>query len=165
MWKKILLILVVLPLLFVLFLWQVNPSWWQSMKAEWLAEFNAERAEAAANWRNDGLVFGRLNNQQACLEQSLSNFDGCTGFDCTVNYGRFLRACLETAQTSEGFCEAVPGFREEPTEDDKAWAKDECWGRNIRGEGCRLLMRQQQLFCGPAEDETAASLPKPESDG
>lgn len=164
MWKKILLALVVLPLLLVLFLWQVNPAWWQDVKTEWLAGFNAERAEAAARWRNDGLAFGRLNDQQTCLEQSLRNFDGCTGFECTVNHGRFLKACLETAASSDGFCQDVPAFRDEPTEDDKAWAKDECWGRNVRGEGCRLLMRQQQLFCSAAGETGAASMPPDTSD-
>jgi len=92
MWKKILLAVIALPLLLGLFLWLVQPVWWQAMKAEWLTEFNAERAEAAARWRNEGLAFGRLNDQQTCLEQTLTNFDGCTGFECTVNHGRFLKA-------------------------------------------------------------------------
>jgi hypothetical protein len=159
MLKKIILALILLPLLFILYLWQVNPVWWQQWQQEWLAEFNAEQAQAAQQWRGEGLAFGERNDQQTCLEHSLASFDGCTGFDCTVNHGRFLKACLETATVSEGFCDQVPGFRDEPTEDDKAWAKDECWERNIRGEGCRLLMRQQQLFCGPAEDDAEASLP------
>lgn len=157
MWKKILLAVMVLPLLLGLFLWQVQPAWWQAMKTEWLTEFNAERAEAAARWRNEGLEFGRLNDQQTCLEQTLTNFDGCTGFDCTVNHGRFLKACLETASASADFCEGVPEYREKPTEDDKSWAKDACWSRNIRGEGCRLLMRQQQLFCSAASKGDGAS--------
>lgn len=156
MWKKILLAAILLPLLLGLFLWLVQPLWWQAMKAQWLAEFNAERAEAAARWRNEGLAFGRLNDQQTCLEQTLTNFDGCTGFDCTVNHGRFLKACLETASPSVGFCDGVPEYREEPTEDDKSWAKHACWSRDIRGEGCRLLMRQQQLFCSAASGDGGA---------
>ncbi|MDY6890527.1 MAG: hypothetical protein SVU24_02855 [Pseudomonadota bacterium] len=158
--KKILLALVLLPLLCGLFLWQVNPGWWQALKSEWLAGFNAEHAQAAARWRNDGLAFGRQSDQQGCLERTLSRFDGCTGFDCTVNYGRFLRACLESARPSAGFCDAVPPFREEPSEDDKSWARHTCWGRNIRGEGCRLLLREQQLFCGIAEEEPKGTQPK-----
>lgn len=159
MWKKTALVLIVPPVLLALFLWQANPVWWQVMKAEWLTEFNAERAEAAAAWRNDGLAFGRLNDQQNCLEQSLRNFDGCTGFECTVNHGRYLKACLETAAVSPDFCAHVPEFRDKPTEDDKAWAKDECWSRNIRGEGCRLLVRQQQLFCSSREEAINTSSP------
>lgn len=156
MWKKILLAAILLPLLLGLFLWLVQPVWWQEMKAEWLADFNAERAAAAAQWRNEGLAFGRQSDQQTCLEQTLTNFDGCTGFDCTVNHGRFLKACLETASPSAGFCDGVPEYREEPTEDDKSWAKHACWSRDIRGEGCRLLMRQQQLFCSAASGDGGA---------
>lgn len=156
MLKKIILALVLLPLLAALFLWQVQPAWWQEMKAEWLTDFNSERAEQAAYWRDQGLTFGRGNGQNACLEKALMDFDGCTGFACTVNHGRFLKACLQSAETDAGFCDGVPAFREEPTEDDKTWAKHACWERNIRGEGCRLLMRQQQLFCSATGGSGAA---------
>ncbi|SIQ46743.1 hypothetical protein [Marinobacterium stanieri] len=161
MLKKIILALVLIPTLVGVFLWQVQPAWWVEAKAEWLADFNAEREELAATWRNDGLDFGRENAQAACLDKALNDFDGCTGFQCTVNHGRFLNACLETAAATENFCEGVPAFREEPTEDDKSWAKYACWDRNIRGEGCRLLMRQQQLFCsdGKAADASDAAAP------
>lgn len=155
MLKKIILALVLIPMLAGLLLWQVQPAWWQAIKAEWLADFNAERAEQATLWRDQGLSFGRGNGQTACLEKALSDFDGCTGFECTVNHGRFLRACLESAEPDAGFCDEVPLFREEPTEDDKTWAKHACWERNVRGEGCRLLMRQQQLFCGSAGESGA----------
>ncbi|PSL13883.1 hypothetical protein CLV44_11064 [Marinobacterium halophilum] len=151
--KKIILALVLIPLLAGVFLWQAEPLWWQEAKAEWLADFNADRAEQAMVWREQGLALGRSGDQAACLDRALTDFDGCTGFQCTVNYGRLLNACLETAAISEGFCEGVPAFRDQPTEDDKSWAKYTCWDRNIRGEGCRLLMRQQQLFCSAADGE------------
>lgn len=156
MLKKIILALVLIPVLAGLFLWQVQPVWWQEAKAEWLADFNAERAEQASNWRNEGLAFGREHDQNNCLEKALTEFDGCTGFDCTVNHGRYLKGCLEAAAPADGFCEGVPAFRDEPTEDDKKWAKYACWDRNIRGEGCRLLMRQQQLFCDSVGESEAA---------
>lgn len=158
MLKKIIWALVLLPALLGLFLWQVQPAWWLAAKAEWLADFNHERAEQAAAWRNDGRAFGQQQDQAACLSKALIEFDGCTGFQCTVNHGRFLRACLEAAAPSDAFCEGVPEFRDKPTEDDKSWAKYACWERNIRGEGCRLLMRQQQLFCSGGE---AVSEPEP----
>ncbi len=157
MLKKIILALVLIPVLAGVYVWQVEPAWWQAAKAEWLADFNTERAERAAAWRQDGLAFGRQHDQAACLDKALTEFDGCTGFACTVDHGRFLNACLETSAASEGFCAGVPAFREEPTEDDKKWAKYACWERNIRGEGCRLLMRQQQLFCSTAGERAAAA--------
>lgn len=161
MLKKIIWTLVLVPVLLGLFLWQVQPAWWLAAKAEWLADFNSERAELAASWRNDGLAFGRQQDQAACLTRALTDFDGCTGYQCTVNHGRFLRACLETAAPSEAFCDGVPAFRNELTEDDKSWAKYSCWERNIRGEGCRMLMRQQQLFCSGGSAVTES---EPESD-
>ncbi len=162
MLKKIILALVVIPALVAVFLWQVQPAWWLEAKQAWLSDFNAERAELAANWRNDGLAFGRANDQEACLTKALTEFDGCTGFQCTVDHGRFLNACLEVATASEGFCDGVPAFRDKPTEDDKSWAKYGCWDRNIRGEGCRLLMRQQQLFCsGGVAGDVAAKADAP----
>ncbi|MBV0933229.1 hypothetical protein [Marinobacterium weihaiense] len=157
MLKKIILALVLIPALLMLFLWQVQPAWWLTAKAQWLAEFNAERAEQTAHWRGLGTRLGQSADQAACLDRALTDFDGCTGFECTVNYGRFLNACLAVAAPADGFCEDVPAFREEPTEDDKTWAKHACWDRNIRGEGCRLLMRQQQLFCSRPEGADAAA--------
>lgn len=163
MLKKIILALVLIPLLVGLFLWQVQPVWWQTLKAEWLADFNSERAEQEAQWLDQGRAFGRGNGQNACLDKALMDFDGCTGYACTVNHGRFLRGCLATAEPDQGFCDEVPAYRDEPTEDDKSWAKYGCWDRNVRGEGCRLLMRQQQLFCsGGVPADTPAP---PKTDG
>jgi len=116
-------------------------------RESWLADFNADRAYQTAEFKKSGRLFGQEHNQQACLDKTLRSFDGCLGFSCTVNQGIFLRACLSVAKASPGFCEGVPPYREKPTEDDKSWAKYYCWDRNIRGEGCRLLMKQQQFFC------------------
>jgi hypothetical protein len=149
MWKKILLACLLLAL--------VAGGWFWSQKDEWLAEFNAERAEEAERFRSAGLEFGQTHDQQACLDKALSDFDSqCSGFSCTVKYGRFLDACLETARPAPAFCEGVPPYREEPSEEDKSWARDTCWGQDIRGEGCRLLLRQQQYFCSAADGAVAA---------
>ncbi|WP_240770714.1 hypothetical protein [Neptunomonas sp. XY-337] len=113
----------------------------------WLADFNAERAEQKEQYQRAGLDFGKQNDQQACLNEALQSFDGCLGYSCTVNNGVFLKACLSQATATPGFCDGVPEFRDKPTEDDKSWAKYFCWDNNIRGEGCRLLMRQQAFFC------------------
>ena len=113
----------------------------------WVDDFNAEQNRVLQERTEAGLQFGARANQQQCLDQALADFDGCLGYQCTVASGRFLKACLSKAAISEGFCDGVPEFREKPTEDDKEWAKDYCLDNNIRGDNCRLLMRQQQLFC------------------
>jgi hypothetical protein len=138
--KKSLLVLLVLALAGSAYLWLNRESF--------VAEFNQQRAQEAVQFRNAGLEFGRSNNQQACLEKALTDFDTqCTGFSCTVRYGRFLNACLETAAEEPAFCDGVPAYQEEISEEEKAWAREACWARDIRGEGCRLLLRQQQHFC------------------
>lgn len=113
----------------------------------WVDEFNAEQNQLLQQRIADGQAFARTANQQQCLDQALQDFDGCLAYSCTVASGKFLKACLDSATPSTHFCEGVPEFREKPTEDDKAWAKDYCLNNNIRGDNCRLLMRQQQLFC------------------
>ncbi|KEA62428.1 hypothetical protein ADIMK_3319 [Marinobacterium lacunae] len=148
MFKKILLVLLVVALLGSGYLWLNKDSF--------LSEFNQERAEEAQRFRNEGLEYGRSHDQQACLDKALEEFDTqCSGFSCTVRYGKFLNACLETAAQKAGFCDGVPPYREEKTEEDKSWARESCWARDVRGEGCRLLMRQQQFFCQNPDSDAA----------
>ncbi len=118
----------------------------------WLPEWNQTLAEETERYQQEGLAFGQQADQQACLEKTLSSFDRCSGFACTVKHGKFLNACLKHAANSPEFCKDVPAYNEERSDDDKTWARESCWGRDIRGEGCRLLMRQQQLFCSKQTD-------------
>ncbi|WP_415889706.1 hypothetical protein ACMXYV_17680 [Neptuniibacter sp. SY11_33] len=114
---------------------------------KWLPGWNQELADQNNEFQQRGLELGQKSDQQTCLEEALSSFNQCSGFSCTIKHGKFLKACLNNASPSENFCKDVPEFREERTEDDKSWARHACWSRDVRGEGCRLLMRQQQLFC------------------
>ncbi|WP_415892899.1 hypothetical protein ACMXYN_17605 [Neptuniibacter sp. PT8_73] len=114
---------------------------------KWLPGWNQELADQNNEFQQRGLALGQKADQQTCLEEALSSFNQCSGFSCTIKHGKFLKACLQNASPSENFCKDVPEFREERTEDDKSWARHACWSRDVRGEGCRLLMRQQQLFC------------------
>ncbi|WP_293266905.1 hypothetical protein [Neptunomonas sp.] len=113
----------------------------------WLASFNQERVVKTTEFKQKGASLGQEVDQQQCLDTALQQFDGCLGFSCTVNQGVFLKACLSQAEATPDFCDSVPEYREKPTEDDKAWAKYYCWNNNIKGEGCRFLMKQQQYFC------------------
>jgi hypothetical protein len=137
--KKSLLVMLLILVVAALYAWVNRDSW--------LVDFNQERAATTVKFKQDGQTFGKKSNQQACLDRALNQFDGCLGFSCTVNQGVFLKACLSQAEESIGFCAGVPKYREKPTEDDKSWAKHYCWDNNIGGEGCRLLMKQQQYFC------------------
>ncbi|WP_286240601.1 hypothetical protein [Neptuniibacter halophilus] len=113
----------------------------------WLPGWNQELAEQSAEYRERGLALGARSDQSGCFEAVLESFDQCSGFACTINHGKYLKACWEKAEPTEHFCDEVPEFKEKPSDDDKSWARHACWSRDIRGEGCRLLMRQQQQLC------------------
>lgn len=125
----------------------------------WLPEWNAELAEQSQLFADNGKAFGQSTDQQGCLEEALSSFNQCSGFSCTITHGKFLKACWSVSAVTENFCEDVPAFNDKPTEDDKSWARHACWGRDIRGEGCRLLMRQQQLLCSQQSEPVKQSDP------
>lgn len=133
-------------LILVLLAFGAGFLYWLS-QSDWLESFNDEQNTFFTELSRDGARFGENADQQQCLDETLARFDGCQAFRCTVGYGKFLKACLGNARPLASFCEGVPEFREEPTEKDKEWAKFFCVDRNVRGEGCRLLMRQQQMFC------------------
>ncbi len=123
--------------------------WYLFFSEQWLARFNEERQQDAIEYREKGLSAGQLTDQQGCQDQAISGFDQCrdSNFVCTVNHGVFLKACFETASPSEGFCDDLPEFNETATEEEKDWAKYKCWDMDVRGEGCRLLLRQRLQLC------------------
>lgn len=141
MGKKIALSGLVLVVLLGLWVWLFSP--------QWLEGFNQQRAEDAEVYRTQGLEAGRETDQQGCQDQALTRFDQCqdSNFVCTVNQGVFLKACFETAAVTAGFCEGLPEFHDKATEPEKDWAKYNCWDMGIRGEGCRLLLRQRLQLC------------------
>ncbi len=139
MWRKFLFLLVGMLVAGIALLW--------FSKSTWLPQWNAELADQAQAYKAEGLALGQQHDQDFCLAESLTRFNQCSGFACTVNHGILLKSCLQEAAPSYGFCDDVPAFQEKPSEDDKSWARDYCWQRDVRGDGCKLLMRQQQYFC------------------
>jgi hypothetical protein len=118
-----------------------------SNQTEIVENFNEQRSLEREQSEQAGRLFGETNDQNACLTRTLADFDGCQTFGCSVSSGLFLKNCLAVATPNAALCEGVPVFRDEPTEDDKSWAKYECIERNVRGEACRMLLRQVSQFC------------------
>ncbi len=139
MLKKLVLLLLVVCVGATVYVWQNRDVW--------LAQFNRDMAQQAQAQRERGAELGRTTDQQGCLDATLKQFNTCFGYECTVANGQFLKACWAQAQTTPDFCADTPEFREEPTEDDKSWAKFYCIDRNIRDAGCQVLMRQKQQLC------------------
>ena len=137
--KKVLWLLLLVTVIAVVMFW-LN-------REQWLKDFNQERQQRTTQLKQQGSAFAKQANQQQCLEQSFKQLGKCFQFDCTLDQGVFLKSCLTQAQPSSGFCDGVPEYREKVTEDDKQWLKDGCWDKNLNGEGCRFLYKQQIHFC------------------
>ena len=121
--------------------------WVKFYSDEWLAEFNDERQNAAAEFRQQGQAFGQQSTQQGCFDQALTSVEDCRSPICMVDSGNFLRGCFETSAETPNFCEGVPAYQTKITEDEKSWARYGCWDINNKSDGCRLLKRQQQALC------------------
>jgi hypothetical protein len=145
--KILLLLLVVIAIAMVAF-------WFN--REQWLSEFNQERQQQSALFELQGSQFAASGNngesadQQQCLEESFKQMKGCFEFSCTLNQAVFLKSCLATSQKTERFCGGVPEYKEKLSTDDKQWLKDSCWNKNINGEGCRFLYKQQIHYCSAA---------------
>lgn len=116
-------------------------------KEQWVADFNQQRKAQQSEYIQRGKTFGESADQQQCLAKSLEKLGNCFSYGCTLDHGSYLRACLQEASPSEQFCEDVPSYHKKATEDDKKWLKDNCWDKNLNGESCRFLYKQQIHFC------------------
>ncbi len=123
----------------------------RAYKAQWLSDFNQARESAAAAQHDLGLAFGKQQDQNGCFEKALGDIADCRSPICTIDTGNFLRACWEVSTPVSGFCEGVPAYNEEITEDEKSWARYGCWDMNNKSDGCRILMRQKQQLCESGE--------------
>lgn len=121
--------------------------WLQS--PQWLEEWNNAHQQMISAERQAGQQFGRTTDQQGCFDQALEKTEQCkeSEYRCTVSGGTYLKACWETSLPSATFCDGVPAYHEEPTEDDKAWVKGRCDELGALSKSCRLLVRQQQQIC------------------
>lgn len=127
--------------------------WVKFFSDAWLAEFNDERQASAAEFRQQGRVFGEQSDQQGCFDNALKSVEDCRSPICMVDSGNFLRGCFETSEESPNFCEGVPAYQAEISEEEKSWAKFGCWDIDNKSDGCRLLKRQQQALCSQIEVE------------
>jgi len=118
-----------------------------SNKDQWLQEFNQERQQQQSEYIARGKLFGDTANQQQCLDKSLEQLGNCFSYGCTLDHGAYLRSCLQNAQPSASFCKGVPAYQTKASQADKQWLKDNCWNRNLNGESCRFLFKQQMNFC------------------
>ena len=121
--------------------------WVEFAGDDWLKRFNEDRQQAAATFFANGQSDGAGATDQMCFDKGIAHIAECLSISCTIDAGQYLRGCWGVAQATDSFCEGVPEFNEDKTEDEKEWARYACYDLNSRGDGCRLLMRQKQQLC------------------
>lgn len=121
--------------------------WAELAGDDWLKRFNEDRQQAAEVSFAQGEAAGAGATDQACFDAGISQIAECLSISCTIDAGQYLRGCWGVAQATDPFCEGVPPFNDDKTEEEKEWARFACYDLNSRGDGCRLLMRQKQQLC------------------
>ncbi|MEY3037753.1 MAG: hypothetical protein RL143_320, partial [Pseudomonadota bacterium] len=67
--------------------------WAQVSGDQWLADFNAERTAAAAAFYDKGVEQGRLQNQQACMDDAVKQIAQDLEATTAIDAGHYLRGC------------------------------------------------------------------------
>ncbi len=116
-------------------------------REQWLADFNLERQQQTEKYTQMGSLFAKTATQDQCLQQSFSQLGKCFAAKCTLDQAVFLKTCLAGAASSEHFCDGVPNYSKKMSEEAKKWLKDGCWNKDLNGESCRFLLKQQSYFC------------------
>lgn len=116
--------------------------------AAWLSFNFDEIRETGSRLEVQGRELGPLTDQDGCLGAALHELDQSAGLTGEVGVRLFLRACLEEAGDSAGFCEGVPPIDE--VFDSAMWQLERCReeGREA-SQPCSRLMGVLQEACAP----------------
>jgi hypothetical protein len=115
---------------------------------EWLEYRDPEAYRAAA--RERGVAWGKLRQDQQCLEEALRQDKLCRDMLCEASLADFTQGCLETSRRSAGYCSPVT-----PSDDEGAdlWRTTSCRNMRRRDRVCLNLVTRIQTHC----DERRAS--------
>ena len=119
---------------------------------QYQTNLNTQHLQRVPGFIAAGDAFGQLQDQQACLDETFRQSQGCSNFSCGVYYGKFFKACLQVAAPSSKLCVGVPEFTEDKDQATKDWLRDVCFDRP-EANTCRLLMRQVQMQCSSIDDQ------------
>ena len=97
--------------------------------------------DAFAGSTQEGVRFGLVRDEQACLQESQRRAAEATTIAAQVGVGQFMRGCLEYSKPTQGFCDNVPP----PTAIGRtaAWQSQRC-GDNVH---CRTVIQVVQTYC------------------
>lgn len=146
-WLKILLIIAIVVVVLVVGVVGAGVFWWMRNKDALMSRAKEVVAE--------GKQFGRDNDNQACVDETISRYKKEPGFGSAMSNNFFMRACLEASKPTAGFCENVP----KTTEFMKSaeWQVDQCRRVDLAKDSyCRQLFQPVQQFCEKGARTTPA---------
>ena len=113
--------------------------------ARWVRAKGERLQEQGKVLVSEAEAFGRGNETEACVAESLRRLRTCPGFICETKVNVFLTTCLSVAKPTPGLCTGVPGPMQ-PLEGAK-WQAAECQRRGYPGERCMRTMAALQGYC------------------
>ncbi|MEO8382779.1 MAG: hypothetical protein ABI779_24185, partial [Acidobacteriota bacterium] len=137
-WVKVVLVIVVVGFLAIVAGAILAARWVRSQGASLEKQGKALAVEAEK--------FGRGQDPEVCVTESLNRLRSCPGFICEAKVKLFLNGCVQAANDRTKLCAGVPS----PTEimQSARWQLAECerrgWGNNQR---CTRMMGGLQPLC------------------
>jgi hypothetical protein len=142
-WLKVLLIVAIVVVVLILGVVGTGVVWWMKNKDAWMARGKEVVAE--------GKEFGGRNDNQACVDETISRYKKEPGFSSAISNNLFLRGCLDASKPTDGFCESVPTTTEFMKSAE--WQAERCRRVDLAKDSyCRQLFQPIQQFCekGPS---------------
>ena len=138
-WLKVLLTTAIIVVVLVVGLIGAGAFWWMRNKDSIRSQAK-ETAEA-------GREFGQNSDNQACVDETFARYKKLEpGFFNAINYGQFMRTCLESSRRTPGFCDDVPNGK--PMEL-MAWRESQCRHYDVpNDQKCGHLTMPEVMFCG-----------------
>jgi len=98
--------------------------------------------------RSEGVAYGKVRSQGACLRAVLDGDRQCRGLSCFFHNRAFYRSCMASAPRAGGLCAGVPsGGNLLKLE---SWMSGECRRRGREDRTCWHVLRHAYSACREA---------------
>lgn len=91
----------------------------------------------------EAVAFAKINDDNACLDESLSRLAGCTGTGCQMRSLVFAHLCFPIAAPSHQLCAGVPRGLFEGV----SWAVDQCETLSLPVSACERIHTEAAKTC------------------
>jgi len=99
-----------------------------------------------AEIEQEGMEFGKTINQRGCMTEGLrrGNRLGLLDIDAQIENEYFVRGCLESSHSVEGFCDGVPTVWKNLI---TQWDEKQCDKVNVPSTICKGIFKEKMEFC------------------